>query len=173
MISLATNQIFNRQLSNTIDKALSELAFMIPDEIQTHSVFETSWAHVCKVTFTGPFEGELIAGIDAKLLDPLVENMIGVEPGESLPEGVCELDAFKELINVVCGNFLPLIAGDEVVFDISAPIIVEQEKLDEISQSSVELCAIKVEIEQGYVGFGFLGDFEKIKDKIIINNTRD
>ena len=173
MISLATNQIFNTQLSNTIDKAFSELAFMIPDETETKSIYETQWEYICKVDFTGPFQGQLIAGIDAKLVEPLVENMIGVEPGEALPEGVCQLDAFKELINVVCGNFLPLIAGDQVVFDISAPVLLTQNQLTENANDIPELCAIKVDVEQGHAGFAFLGDFEKIRDKIIITKTRD
>jgi CheY-specific phosphatase CheX len=36
-----------------------------------------------------------------------------------------QMDAFKEVTNILCGNLLPKIAGPEKVFDIETPMILE------------------------------------------------
>jgi CheY-specific phosphatase CheX len=47
--------------------------------------------------------------------------MLGAESEEISPDQ--QKDALKEATNVVCGNFLPEIAGPEAVFHIDAPVL--------------------------------------------------
>lgn len=81
------------------------------------------------VTFTGLFSGKLILSISEPVLTELSANMLGVEEDETAREQ--HHDALKELINVVCGNLLPEICGDKMVFDFALPEILLE---DEVSQ---------------------------------------
>ena len=73
-----------------------------------------------RVSFTGPFSGTLVMMISIEVLRELAANMLGLDDGEETTEDH-RSDALKETMNVVCGNLLPAIAGDEVVFDIGVP----------------------------------------------------
>jgi CheY-specific phosphatase CheX len=72
------------------------------------------------VSFTGPFDGMLILAVSEGVLSELAANMLGLENGYS-PTLEQQEDALKELVNVICGNLLPAIAGKEPVFHIGAP----------------------------------------------------
>lgn len=160
MTSRQANLIFNKLLLQTVDKALSELAFMIPGEVGTEKLYSQNWDHLCKVDFSGPFSGELHVGITNSMLMPLAENMIGVEPGAELPEGVCELDALKELLNVICGNLLPEIEGQEAVFDISAPEVLQKEGA--VKSQFSELGNASVSLDEGKACFVIFAELDKI-----------
>ncbi len=74
------------------------------------------------ISFTGPFSGTLAVTISIELLQELAANMLGLDDGEETTQDH-QSDALKETINVICGNLLPAIAGDEVVFDIGVPMV--------------------------------------------------
>ncbi|MCD4824358.1 MAG: chemotaxis protein CheX [Phycisphaerae bacterium] len=114
--------IFNDVLAHTAEQTFGELAFMlvIPED-SPHPQEKTPLGYAAGVDFSGPFGGKLFVGIAEETLHPLAENMLGIDPGESMPEGVTLEDALKELLNVICGNLLPAIAGDEAEFNIGGP----------------------------------------------------
>jgi len=103
----------------TID-TLEKLAFMFafPDEDEEGQPRDSMIAG--SVSFTGPFSGTLIVTISIEGLQELAGNMLGLEDGEETTEDH-RSDALKETMNVICGNLLPAIAGDEVIFDIGVP----------------------------------------------------
>lgn len=72
------------------------------------------------VEFKGPLEGALEVRLTEDLVPELASNMIGFEEAPD-PE-VCR-DAVGELVNVICGNLLPELAGYSAVFDLTAPIV--------------------------------------------------
>jgi len=72
------------------------------------------------ISFTGPFSGTLIMTISTESLKDLAANMLGLDDGEETTENQ-RSEALKETMNVICGNLLPAIAGDEVIFDIGVP----------------------------------------------------
>jgi len=78
------------------------------------------------VSFTGPFDGMLILAASGGVLPELATNMLGLENGH-LPTLGQQEDALKELVNVICGNLLPAIAGKEPVFHIGAPSVLKTE----------------------------------------------
>jgi hypothetical protein len=53
--------------------------------------------------------------------------MLGLDVGEETTQDH-RSDALKETMNVICGNLLPAIAGDEVVFDIGVPEILSADQ---------------------------------------------
>lgn len=73
------------------------------------------------VTFSGPFNGILFMRIAKDILPELAGNMLGIDEDETT--GELQHDALKELLNVVCGNLLPALAGKERIFNVGAPVI--------------------------------------------------
>ena len=70
--------------------------------------------------FSGPFGGGMELCLPAPALVELAVNMLGAKDGEELsPEQ--QHDALKELINVVCGNLLPILAGHTEEFNLRPP----------------------------------------------------
>ncbi|MFP4055027.1 MAG: response regulator [Phycisphaerae bacterium] len=76
------------------------------------------------VDFEGPFEGTLFLRAPLGMLPELASNMLGLDDVEEVPVDH-QRDALKELINVICGNLLPKIAGSEAVFKVSAPALLD------------------------------------------------
>jgi CheY-specific phosphatase CheX len=122
---------FDPLLFQVAEATFGELAFMlvVPEELDETAGQPPEWGYAVRVDFTGPFNGELYAAITREMLEPLAANMLGIDPDEDPPDGVQLQDALKELINVVCGNLLPAIAGDEVVFQIGGPELLESPQL--------------------------------------------
>lgn len=71
------------------------------------------------VGFGGAFEGHLLLRMTSAALASAAANMLGAD----LPpdDDVCA-DALGEIANVICGNVLPAIAGDDAVFQLSGPV---------------------------------------------------
>jgi CheY-specific phosphatase CheX len=96
------------------------LMFLVPEDEAARPL--PSCNRRVAVTFTGPFDGELTLAASDGLLPELAANMLGLENGCN-PTLEQQEDALRELVNVVCGNLLPAIAGKEPVFHISAPVV--------------------------------------------------
>jgi len=103
----------------TID-TLEKLAFMFAFPCEGEEGEPSDSIAAGSVSFTGPFSGTLVMTISIEVLRELAANMLGLDDGEETTEDH-RSDALKETMNVVCGNLLPAIAGDEVVFDIGVP----------------------------------------------------
>lgn len=78
---------------------------------------ETFIARMC---FRGVSQGALTLLVPRGLGLEIAANVLGLDPEDaSVPERAH--DAIKEVLNVVCGNLLTRIAGEEAVFDLSIP----------------------------------------------------
>ena len=116
-------------MSNRFDDALSQVAeetmmslaflFLLNDE-ETADVGDVEKV-VASVDFSGPFAGALFVSAPTALLPELAANMLGFEEEAGEPGPEVQNDALKELLNVICGNLLPEIAGAEAVFKVHAP----------------------------------------------------
>ena len=103
----------------TID-TLEKLAFMFAFPGEGEEDHPRDSMVTGSVSFTGPFSGTLVMTISIEVLQELAANMLGLDDGEETTEDD-RSDALKETMNVICGNLLPAIAGDEVIFDIGVP----------------------------------------------------
>jgi hypothetical protein len=72
------------------------------------------------VEFQGPLEGCLDLRLTEDLVPELTANMMGTDTAPD--EATCR-DAVGELVNVICGNLLPELAGYQAVFDLTAPVV--------------------------------------------------
>ncbi|MCD6306866.1 MAG: chemotaxis protein CheX [Deltaproteobacteria bacterium] len=115
------------------------------------------------VVFRGPFSGRVIMHVSDTILPELAANMLGLED-----EGAVTLDqqydALKETLNIVCGNLLPAIAGEEPVFHVEMPCILSgEEDLSSAPEARVGLeldegeCEIALYVDQGDLPKGSVG----------------
>lgn len=113
-----------QQLDNTVYEAAANtfeslaMMFLVTEDEAPVS----SWPpRRVGVGFEGEFSGSLVLEAPDGLLPELAANMLGLEVAAAASRGI-QIDAFKELANVICGNVLPAIAGSEPVFHIAAPV---------------------------------------------------
>ena len=112
-----------RALQRAACAVLEELTFMLPsrdlDEAQRRAPFHMA----CVVKFSGPVSGSLVLAIYGDLLPTIASNMLG---DLDTPSEFQQMDALKELTNVICGNTLPYLIGEAAVYSICAPSIIEE-----------------------------------------------
>lgn len=115
-------------MSRVVIETLEQLAFLFSsseDEID----LLTPNSMAVNVTFSGPFSGQLTMKMSKLVVLELTANMLGIDE-----EGIThdqQSDALKETINIICGNLLPAIAGDQAIFNINAPMIIDGEDIKE------------------------------------------
>jgi two-component system chemotaxis response regulator CheY len=72
------------------------------------------------IGFAGEVSGEIGLLFDPALATLLAARILGIESGDQLLEDMIE-DAIKELLNVVCGQFLTMSFGETPVFSLTVP----------------------------------------------------
>lgn len=136
-----------KKLRRVTEEVLEKLAFIfsfpatdrgVPADDQ--GLLDRSEAVTSVVTFSGPFKGSIGVVISKESLPDLAGNMLGIDMEDTTEEQ--RGDALKELVNVICGNLLPVIAGKRTIFDVGAPQIISDEPFGEepvgISKMSLE-----------------------------------
>lgn len=97
-----------------------DLGFLLPssdlDEEQANAELEAA----VTVEFRGPTEGMILLTLSGQVLSGLTSNMLGEDNPTTTEQ---QLDALKEMANVICGNLLPYIGSPGDVFDIKPPQI--------------------------------------------------
>ena len=105
-----------------------------------------------RVSFSGPFSGFLAMTVSIGVIEELTANMLGLDDGEDATENQSS-DALKEAMNVICGNLLPAIFGNEVIIDIGVPEVLspdqETEKGAEIPGGLEPSAKVKLELDEG------------------------
>jgi len=76
---------------------------------------------VLAVDFTGAGRGTLHLTLPDSMVALVASSMLGEDDPLELSE---QYDAVCELANIVCGNVLPLVAGERAVFDLSSPRVI-------------------------------------------------
>jgi chemotaxis protein CheY-P-specific phosphatase CheC len=91
-----------------------------------------------KMIFYGHSSGELHLRVSSVVIDQLVENMLG-ESVEGEEADAKRKDALKEILNMICGNFLTTWAGEDPVYELSPPEIIklQTDSPDEENAASV------------------------------------
>jgi len=119
------NKQTNAILYQVAAETLEQLTFFFVEKPEDDEIFEPLDEMVTAVAgFNGPFSGCMGISLAFNLLPELASNMLGTEDGETSEQE--QMDAFREVTNIICGNLLPKIAGLEKVFDIDAPVILEK-----------------------------------------------
>ena len=95
--------------------------------------------------FCGHSKGRVTLQLASRILDMLAENMLG-EPPEGDDADEKRQDALKEVLNMICGNFLTEWAGESPVFELSPPIIVDI-NAPEVCEGSPAPCSVMFNVE--------------------------
>jgi len=111
-----------QSLSRATTATFEELALLFPEHQLTDEQTAAPLGLAVSVDFRGPFNGRLVLEVSTSILPLAASNMLGEHEGKQ-PQ--LQRDALGELANVICGNVLPAIAGQEAVFHLSAPKVHE------------------------------------------------
>jgi len=127
------NQIDRTLLNDVAISVLEQTAFIFCEAANLQDGIDLDAFEFIKVRieFSGDQDGLVIAIAPGKFCCELAENMLG----EELITEECgekNIDALKEILNIIAGQYLIRLYGDRAVFDLSAPEATEI--------SSEELC---------------------------------
>jgi chemotaxis protein CheX len=135
-------------LSSTAIKTFEELAFLFAFTGDEADTGQTQPAVTARISFSGVVSGTLVMKISAVVLPELAANMLGIdEPEETTLDQ--QNDAFKETLNVFCGNLLPQIYGTQEIFDLDPPEIVAEGETLKKNKKQDLLSRVVLAMDQG------------------------
>ena len=140
----------NNILFTVAEGVISKLAFMFALEDDEINIQDNGPEIFTMVNFKGPFSGKLIMSVSEKILPEIAANMLGVEENETGIEE--QYDAIKELINVICGNLLPEIAGKKTIFKVGTPKIISDGDKAKEELKKIPFGQIKLAFDGGWCG---------------------
>jgi CheY-specific phosphatase CheX len=110
-------QTYRVPLLHATVRTFEELCLLAVDGEQDHPAPNDD-VMVTSVRFRGPTCGALVVRAARGVAAAAATNMLG-DDDAAAQQG--QLDALKEIANVICGHTLPLMAGREAVFDVEPP----------------------------------------------------
>lgn len=116
-----TDQTLRKALYRSAVQTFEDLTFMLAEPEQDDSP-GGPLDLMASITFKGPFAGRVMVAASGDFLGTVAANMLG-EDGPVSDQH--RLDMLAEIANVICGNLLPAVAGEEEVFHFEAPIVFE------------------------------------------------
>jgi len=139
-------EIFYQVVTDTLEA----LAFIFSFPEDQRDTIDYDSALTTSVSFTGPFSGKLVMAISKQVVPGLAANMLGVDEETSLPQ---QQDALKEVVNVICGNFLPTIAGEHEIFTIDVPGVISNADQARFLHDGKPTSVAKIKLESGQADF--------------------
>ena len=100
---------------------VEKLAFMFGEAIEKEDLPPVENEGIeANMAFSGPINGTLILATPIEMCPLIAANVLGMEPDDENVQARAT-DALKELLNVICGNALTAIAGEDPIFDLTVP----------------------------------------------------
>lgn len=116
-------EAWREALTRAVTEVFENLCFMIA--APKGSVPPVPPEGVPRVALVVDFRGAGHGSLRLELPESMVPTVAGAMLGEDGPlEETEQHDAVRELGNIVCGNVLPLVAGERAVFDLSPPRLI-------------------------------------------------
>jgi CheY-specific phosphatase CheX len=138
------NEPLDPILFDVVCRTFEDLAFMFPmGEEEAAGVLPAKTVSA-SVAFAGPFDGRMVVVVDRLMLASLAANMLGLDPGVE-PTPAQQEDALKELANVICGNLLPKVAGEDAVFQVLAPTLSANDALAAASDAPTAVAHVTLD----------------------------
>lgn len=144
-------------LARVTSETLEKLAFLFTFADDERDTDGPEPAVAGRVDFSGYFSGSLVMRVSASDLQELAENMLGLDDDAEITLEE-QRDAFKEMLNVICGNALPAIAGNQVEFKIGPPAILPEGEVPAEVSDSETLCIVRMMLEEGFCDMYFFTD---------------
>ena len=114
-----------------------ELGFIFPVERLAEDKLENDETTCVCVNFNGTISGRIILHVENTILPTIASNMLGTE--EPPEDKEILLDVLGELANVICGNTLPSIAGNQEVFRLEPPKMIDKKDVTGIPTAITHL----------------------------------
>ncbi|MCK5520813.1 MAG: chemotaxis protein CheX [Candidatus Marinimicrobia bacterium] len=112
---------YDELLNNVVCSVFEQMAFMFGDPIDC-SDCEPPSDNILKVSmsFSGDKEGYIELLIVENMCPVIASNVLGVSPDDE-KANIYGIDSVKEMLNVICGQALTELEGEEPVFNLSVP----------------------------------------------------
>ena len=136
-------------LARVTSETLEKLAFLFTFADDERDIDGPEPAVTGRVDFNGFFTGSLVMRVSTSALHELAVNMLGLEDDTEISFAE-QLDAFKEMLNVICGNALPAIAGNQVEFNIGPPGILPENDMPTGVSEADPVCIVRLMLEEGF-----------------------
>ena len=143
-------------LNRVAEDMFESLAFLLGMPDEEEPVLDPNEAITARIDFNGPCQGSLFLGVSEEMLPELATNMLGMM--EETPSSEEQLDAFKELLNVICGNILPTLAGTEAVFNVSPAELLECSEIPSEYESYTLEAATTLTLDTGVAQLALFSD---------------
>ncbi len=116
-------QTRNMLLESVID-VLERFTLVFADPQENTPLQKSSVYMHSTMTFSGPDQGVLAVSAPLPLCREMAANVLGIIDTEEVSTEQAG-DALKELVNVVCGDFVTRLYGENALVDISVPSLHE------------------------------------------------
>ena len=143
-------------LNDVVVDTLQKLAFLFAAPLEGPAPEDMRELATVRVRFSGPLCGGMQLSLSRPVLAELAGNMLGADDASALSADE-QHDALRELINVICGNLLPMIGGGTAEFNIQTPFIpaagvsaaAELASVNALSNLSVEsgICLVALQLD--------------------------
>jgi hypothetical protein len=114
----------------TITDVLQKAVFIFTDPISENEIpaLDTWEPDGVSIRFTGKPSGTVYIWVSKGFACCVAANMLGIDKDEpkASEQGI---DALKELLNMIVGNLLTAVFGEEPVFELSLPVKAKRNKL--------------------------------------------
>jgi CheY-specific phosphatase CheX len=159
-------------LTVVANETLEKLAFLFafPDDERRND--GPPPAVTGRVDFNGFFSGSLIMRVSNSVVPEIAVNMLGLDDDSEISVDA-QHDAFKEIINVICGNLLPAIAGNQVEFSIRPPVILAEGRTPIELKADNRMCVVRLMLEDGFGDIYFFADDRHLEELILKENTQN
>ena len=114
----------DEKLNEVVFDVFEKLAFMFGEVADREEISRaaTDYARV-SMAFSGQSaKGTLLLAVPADFSAEIAANVLGVDPDDELVATQAD-DALKEMLNVICGNLLTAVVGEQPVFDLTVPVV--------------------------------------------------
>ena len=98
------------------------LSFMFGEAIDLDEVDSESESFInVSISYKGNRAGAVFLIVSDETAKILTYNILGIDEDEEDLPSESYMDALKELLNTICGQFITSMFGDEPVFDLTVP----------------------------------------------------
>lgn len=113
--------MYDRELMSVAQGVMEQAAFLTTDPAEIAPADAAVEGNLCAaMDFSGEFAGTIAMMVDESIASSLAANMLGLDEGDPLAR-LRNGDALGEILNMICGNLLPEIAGSGPVFNLGSP----------------------------------------------------
>ena len=153
-------------LAVVTNETLEKLAFLFafPDDERSKDC--PAPAMTGRVEFNGHCSGSLMMRLSQGAAAELATNMLGLDDDEMISDEE-QQDAFKEMLNVICGNLLPAMVDDQVEFNIGPPVVLAEDDAGKALNGEKPICVARSMLEDGFCDVYLFADEERLKEAAV------